>query len=386
MTARVLFHVQHLLGSGHLRRAAAISAALVQHGFAVELLSGGMKVRDLDCGGASLFQLPPARAADETFATLLDAGGAPVDDAWRVARREAVLARFEAFRPDVLITELFPLGRRALRFELVPLLEAAAQRRGGRPLILCSARDVLARKVDETKTAGMIACVRDFYDLVLVHGDPALLPLSASFPEDRIADRVAYTGYVTAAATTPPPHEDGRDEIVISVGGGAVGARLLRAAAAARALSAQRHRTWRFLLGPNLPAQEQERLMAEAGPGRIVEPARADFRFLLARCHVSVSQAGYNTVMDVLTARARAVLVPFAAGNETEQTIRAAALAQRGWVVVAAEAGLTAGRLAAAIDRAATMARPDPSTLRCDGANETARLIAARLAPRSATA
>jgi predicted glycosyltransferase len=384
MTARILFHVQHLLGSGHLRRAAAICAALADRGCNVELLSGGMPVDGLDCGRARLVQLPPARAADETFKVLLDADGRPIDEAWRAARRDAVLARFAALRPDVLITELFPLGRRALRFELIPLLEAA-HRTASRPLILCSVRDVLANKTDEAKIADMVGHVR-LYDRVLVHADPSLLPLSASFPENRIADRVVYTGYVTGGPAPAPPEGDGHDEIVVSIGGGAVGARLLRAALAARRLGAQRHRTWRLLLGASLPAHEHEELLHKAGPGCVVEPARADFPGLLARCHVSVSQAGYNSVMDVLTARARAVLVPFAAANESEQTVRAAAVAQRGWAVALDEADLTPDRLANAIDLAAERPRPDIGPLRRDGANETARLIDGWLAERSAQA
>jgi predicted glycosyltransferase len=382
MTARVLFHVQHLLGSGHLRRAAAIASALAAAGFDVELVSGGFPVRDLDCGAARLTQLPPARAADESFKTLLDADARPVDDAWRQARRDALLARFAAFAPDVVITELFPLGRRVLRFELVPLLEAA-RREARRPLVLSSVRDVLARKADD-KTEEMIAQVEARYDRILVHSDPALLPLGASFPEARIADRVAYTGYVAGPATPAPPGRDGDGEVIVSIGGGAVGARLLEAALLARPLGAARDRVWRFLLGANLAPDAHERLHAMAARDIVVEPARPDFRGLLARCHVSVSQAGYNTAMDVLTARARAVLVPFAAANETEQTERAQALARRGWVVACDEAALTPTALAAAIDRAAALPRPDATALRVDGAAETARLITGWLARRPA--
>jgi predicted glycosyltransferase len=383
MSARVLFHVQHLLGSGHLRRAASISAALARAGFDVELVSGGFPVRPLDCGEARLVQLPPARAADESFRTLLDESGKPVDEAWREKRRATLLARFAAFQPDVVITELFPLGRRILSFELVPLLEAA-HARAPRPLVLSSVRDVLAPKGDPAKTDEMIARVERWYDRVLVHGDPALLPLAASFPEDRIAGRITYTGYVGAAAPPAPPGNEGDGEVVVSVGGGAVGARLLEAAAAARALSAARDRIWRLLLGGSLPQEAQRKLRALAGPGCIVEPARADFPGLLARCHVSVSQAGYNTVMDILGVGARAVLVPFAAANETEQSVRAAALARRGWAVVCTEADLTPAALAHAVDRAAALKRPDAGALRRDGADETARLIADWLRRRPA--
>lgn len=385
MSARVLFHVQHLLGSGHLRRAAAIGAALARAGFEVELVSGGFPVRPLDCGGARLVQLPPARAADATFKTLLDETGTPVDDAWRARRRAALLARFAAFRPDALITELFPLGRRVLGFELLPLLEAA-DAAAPRPLILSSVRDVVAPKADPAKTEEMIARVRRWYDRVLVHGDPALLPLGASFPEHRIADKVVYTGYVGIAGSAPPPagDGDGDGEVVVSVGGGAVGAHLLEVAIAARPLGAAAPRTWRLLLGGNLPQAAESRLRALAGPGCIVEPARPDFPGLLARCHVSVSQAGYNTVMDILNARTRAVLVPFAAAGETEQSVRAAALARRGWAVSCAEAGLTPAALAAAVDRAAALERPDPAALRRDGADETARLLRGWLMERPA--
>jgi predicted glycosyltransferase len=374
MSARVLFHVQHLLGSGHLRRAAAISAALVRAGFEVELVSGGFPVKPLDCGGARLVQLPPARAADETFRTLLDERGMPIDDVWRESRRAALLAHFEAFRPDVLITELFPLGRRVLSFELMPLLETAHRARP-RPLILSSVRDVVAAKSDAARADEMVARVHQWYDRVLVHGDPAFLPLATSFPEPRIADKVVYTGYVASPPTSAPPPVDGEGEVIVSVGGGAVGERLLALAAAARPLAEAGSRTWRLLPGGNLPREGRSRLQALAGPGCIVEPARSDFPGLLARCHVSVSQAGYNTVMDILEARARAVLVPFAAANETEQSLRAEALARRGRAVVCGEAGLTPAALAAAIDRAAGLERPGVAAIRRDGAAETARLI-----------
>jgi predicted glycosyltransferase len=385
MTARILFHVQHLLGSGHLRRAAAISAALARDGFEVVLVSGGRPVADVDYGGARLIQLPPLRATDETFKTLVDDQGRPIDDAWRAARCEALLSTFAATRPDVLITELFPLGRRMLAFELLPLIAAARQQRP-QPLLLCSVRDVLANKTDERKLYEMVERVRTWYDHVLVHGDPDFLPLAESFPEERIADRVVYTGYVRSGDPSEPPAGDGEGEIIVSVGGGAVGAPLLRAALAARLQSDQGHRTWRLLIGANLPAAIRLELAAATSAGCIVQLERRDFPGLLARCHVAVAQAGYNTVMDIIDAHARAVLVPFAASRETEQTVRAEALAKRGWAEIVPESVLSPATLAAAIDRAAAMRRPEPGPMRRDGAMETVRLIRSWLAARGTEA
>mgnify|MGYP000219796384 CR=1 FL=1 len=57
----------------------------------------------------------------------------------------------------------------------------------------------------------------------------------------------------------------------------------------------------------------------EATDGMIVEPARADFRAVLRNATLSISQAGYNAVVDTLCCADRAVLVPFGTDRETEQ-------------------------------------------------------------------
>ncbi|MBM3525200.1 MAG: glycosyl transferase, partial [Alphaproteobacteria bacterium] len=181
MAHRVLIHVQHLLGTGHLRRMAAIGAALAARGAPVEILSGGMPVAGLELGGATLVQLPPARAADATFKRLVHPDGRDVDDGWRAARTTQVLGRLEAFAPDVIVIELFPFGRRLLEFELLPLIEHARTRRP-MPRLVCSIRDVLAFKPDPAKRARMLERAQNWFDAVLFHGDSALLPLGRSFP------------------------------------------------------------------------------------------------------------------------------------------------------------------------------------------------------------
>ena len=186
------------------RRAAVIAAALSREGFAVELVSGGLPIRGLDIGKASLTQLPPLRATDSSFRTLVDEQDQAIDDAWKGKRRDALLEVFMRGRPDVLITELFPLGRRSLSFELVPLIEAA-RACANPPLIVASVRDVLARKADERKTDEMVTRASNWYDHILVHGDPALIGLDASFPAHRIAKLISYTGYVGADPTPAPP-------------------------------------------------------------------------------------------------------------------------------------------------------------------------------------
>ena len=116
--------------------------------------------------------------------------------------------------------------------------------------------------------------------------------------------------------------------------------------------------------------------LAAGDTGIALERARADFTTLLANCELSVSQAGYNTLMEIVQARARCVVVPFAGGHETEQTLRARCFAERGLLELVEESALTPGALAAAIDRAARKPRPAPGAIDLDGARRSAALIA----------
>ena len=382
----VLFYVQHLLGIGHLKRAALIARALDRAGLRVVLVSGGVPVPGLEIGGADLVQLPPLKSRDAAFSVLVDQDGRAVDDAWKARRRDLLLDVYRRTRPRVLLTEQFPFGRRLLRFELLPLLaEAAASR--PRPAVVASVRDIINPPGSAEKSQWMLDMVRNHYDRVLVHGDPDLVRLTHSFPAaDTIADRLIYTGYVAAPAATAGPGA-GDGEVLVSAGGGAVAAPLVRAAFEARPLGPLATAPWRILIGGNLPDEAFTALRQAAPPGVVVERVRPDFRALLARCRLSVSQAGYNTMMDVLAARAPAVIVPFVGAGEQEQSLRAALLAGRGLVTVVDERDLSGATLAAGIARAldAPGPRPRETGIDMNGTARTAEIVVRMVAERMAT-
>lgn len=357
---KVFFHVQHLLGIGHLRRAATLAGALAREGMEVTLASGGLPVPGMVPAGVRLVQLPPAQAEDATFRHLADDRGRRVDAAWQDRRRDLLLQAFDAAAPAVLVVELFPFGRRQLAFELLPLLERAR----GRARIACSVRDLVQDK--PMRHDEMAALVERYFDLVLVHGDARL----AAFPlAARLRGKVRYTGYVVEEPRAGDA-QAGQGEVIVSAGGGAVGARLLETALQARALGALRDRPWRVLTGVNGPD------LGHAGEANLViERARADFTTLLSNCALSISQAGYNTVMETLQARARAVLVPYAGEGESEQTVRARLLAARGLVEVVEEPSLDAASLAAAAVRAAARGRPPEGAVDLGGAWRSAALL-----------
>jgi len=364
---KIFFYVQHLLGIGHLKRAAALARALRRGGFEVALASGGFPVEGVEVS----CQLPAVRAADASFKVLLDEAGRPIDDEWKRRRAALLLDAWRAAHADVLLIELYPFGRRPMRFELAPLLEDARRLRP-RPLVICSVRDLIQPK--PAREAEALDLVERYFDRVLVHGDASVARFERSFAAAaRLGERLAYTGYVVAEA--PPAAETARGEVLVSAGGGAVGARLLEAAVRARELSLMKGAPWRVLAGVQAGDGQLAALRQAAPAGVTIERSREDFQALLGGCALSISQAGYNTVAEVLQARVRAVLVPFAGGGESEQTERAQLLAARGVCEVVPEAALTPQALAAAVDRAARAPRPEAGRVDLGGAARTVQLL-----------
>lgn len=383
---RILFYVQHLLGIGHQKRAATLTRAMEAAGLAVTFVSGGEPVRGLDTGMAEFVQLPPCRAVDKYFKVLVDSAGNRIDDAWKQRRADLLRSIVARLRPDVVMVEMFPFGRRQLRFELLPMLEAA-HALDPRPAILSSVRDILVEPPKPERRVEMLERARQLFDAVLVHGDPTLVSFDQTFPQAReIADLIRYTGYVVTdraqAGNGDAEQADadgtlpGEDEVVVSSGGGAVSEPMLRAVLGAHPLSRAKDTTWRILVGHNLPQDRFEALAADAPQGVVVERARTDFPVLLKRCRLSISQGGYNTIMEVLAANARAVMVPYAGGLETEQTLRTRLLSERGLIQTVAEDELSPALMAEAIDRALAMPRPGDVGIDMDGAENTARIVA----------
>lgn len=373
---RVLIWVQHLLGTGHLERMRRVAEALAGRGADVHFVTGGVPLPGRMPENVRIVQLPPVKVADASFTPLRDADGTPIDDGFRRRRVESLLRAFDDAAPDVVLFETFPFGRRSLRFELVPLLERMAAARP-RPRVLASIRDILQREEKPGRDAEAMDWAQRWFDEVLVHGDPAFVRFEETFPlaaDGRVP--IFYTGYVTAPGTPPPraPLAEQR-EIVVSAGGGATGSHVLHAAIAARPFSAHRDLVWHVLVGPGIPEAEFRTLAAKAEPGVVVERNRRDFPALLAHARVSVSQGGYNTVMDVLRSGAPAVMVPFEARSETEQRMRTERLAAHGALELVSEETLSPPTLAAAVDRAARRGTAAAPPFDMDGAQRSASRI-----------
>jgi predicted glycosyltransferase len=379
--ARILIWVQHLLGSGHLRRALAIASALAESGLETAVLSGGPPLWAAPAG-VRLLQLPPIRSRDARFSGLVDESGREVTPGLWMSRRRQLLDFVKGFGPSVVMTEMYPFGRRAFRDEVMALLDAARSRRA---LIISSVRDVLVSKGRSDRWAETRDIALARYHRVLIHGDRLAFSFDQTFPyASAIADRLTYTGFVLAVPIPEPRGK--RVAVLVSAGGGAVGHRLLATALAARRLSRLRDRPWHLVGGANLPVAAFAELEAARPVGVSLDRQCDDLPVLMASADVSVSQAGYNTVAEGLAGKARLVLVPFDGEGQDEQRARAARLAELGLATMLAPEQLSPEALAAVVDDVAQQTRPDTTWLSFDGARRTAAIVRGMLATHAAPA
>ncbi|WP_373501066.1 glycosyltransferase family protein, partial [Desulfococcus sp.] len=227
---KIVFYCQHVLGIGHFFRSMALCRALEGH--EVVFLAGGAPVAADIPDHVRMVNLP-GLMMDSGFKRLFaEAPGADVDQV-KAARRRFLWEVMAGERPDVLIVELYPFGRKAFRFELDPVLSGI--RDGSLPpcRVICSLRDILVEKTDaDAYERRVVDTLNRNFDALWVHADPRLVRLEETFSRvEAIAVPVVYTGFIT-----PKPSADargrilnrigipaGRRLVVASAGGGKVG-------------------------------------------------------------------------------------------------------------------------------------------------------------------
>jgi predicted glycosyltransferase len=371
----LLFYCQHSLGLGHAVRSVALAAALAER-FRVVLVCGG----EIPAGFAlhdevDLVALPALHASRDGELVSGEAGTAR--DARR-RRRELLIEALRSLGPAVVVVELFPFGRRRFADELVPLLETAVAARP-RPLVVSSVRDILVGRGDDQHAHDTLACVlaNRYLDAVLVHSDPRFARFEESFqPSIPLRVPVRHTGFVVTGEGGAPRSIARDPRVVVSAGGGRVGEPLLRAALEAQPLLPEELRL-ELVAGPLLPDEKWNELreVARRVPGVELLRFVPDLGERLRSASASVSQCGYNTVLEVLRARVPALVVPFADGREDEQTRRAVRLERLGAVRMLKPADLGPATLADEIGKVLRF-RPRVLDLDFDGARIGATMLA----------
>ncbi|HKP11918.1 MAG TPA: glycosyltransferase, partial [Blastocatellia bacterium] len=365
------------LGMGHLVRSMALARGLSRR-FRVVFLNGGPLPKGVKLpASVEVIHLPPLG---------LDADGKLVSrDRRRTVeraqelRRKAILATYRDLRPQAVLIELFPFGRKKFAGELMPMLEAARDASPARPIVACSLRDILVGRRDDQQKHDerAVQVANNYFDAIFVHADPALARLDESFhPHTKLTTPIHYTGYVSPEREPRHAADDiRRRRIVVSAGGGLVGYPLLQAAIEAHALLEDDEFEMRVIAGPFLPEAQWQTLRTAAQGRRGIRLLRTVPDLCAEmRAAASLSQCGYNTALDILQSGTAALVVPFAKGSEDEQTKRAERLERLGAVRVLNPAQLSASRLADEL-RGLLDFKPRPHCLDLSGAQHSVRIL-----------
>ncbi len=379
---KIIIYCQHVLGVGHFFRTLEIARAM--EAFEVILVTGGGKVEVALPDHIRQVNLP-GLMMDENFTRLHSVDLQKSVDEVKCERKKILLDLIKTETPDLFLIELYPFGRRAFRFELIPVLELIKDKFQKTCKVVCSLRDILVEKKDAQKyETRVIEALNSWFDAVLVHSDPQLIKLSATFSRlDNINIPIVYTGFVTPV---PDPEtvkhirqktglaRKGR-LIVASAGGGNVGAPLLRSVVQAhKELSSSEDVLLKVYTGPYMDTEDKKSLRSFAGKRIEVEEFSGEFVSLLGAADLSISMAGYNTCMNIVAANVPSLVWPFS--QNREQRERALKIARFARMTILEDQDLTPVKLSRLIEKSLGQkaSRPDVQ-LNLSGAANTVKWI-----------
>lgn len=315
---KIALYCQNVLGVGHLSRSINLARELVTK-YEVHLIQGGPKV------GLTLNH--PHFHHHYLEALLMNLEGElyspskeEVSKVWIQRRNELEAIGIHPF--DFIIIEFFPFGRYQFKEEVLRFIESQ-RRLNPKCKVICSMRDIYTIKNKPEKVIKRARysaeALNKYFDLLLIHSDPNIVRFEESFSYTyEIKIPIKYTGYI--AAPKEFYEEKMKNEILVSTGGGSWGDELLSSIEkVAPDFPNLSFHIFQSALGPALKAQDILNVHYHSFNER-------EFKKLLARASLSISLAGYNTVVEALRYKTPMLLWPFMFNNE--QPTRARVLEQ----------------------------------------------------------
>jgi predicted glycosyltransferase len=377
---KVLLYSHDTFGLGNIRRTLLLAESLADAYPAASLLivTGSPMIH--------AFRIPPRTdyiklpcvtrpAADSYAPAYLGSRGAEVAEIRAGVLERAILG----FAPDLMIVDKRAAG---IGGELIEPLRALRRARAGTKLVL-GIRDILdtpERTRLSLKRAHDMRTIARYYDEVWIYGERSVFDAVAEygFPAD-VARRTRYCGYLKRP-TRRADREDGPPRVLVTTGGGEDGTELIETyLEGLNALPRSVALRTTVVLGPQMPAASRDRLLARFGA--LADVTFVDFDADLSARYASadlvVSMAGYNTVCELLSCAARAVLVP-RSWPVGEQLLRARLLAARGLFDVVEPGDLQPDRLLSIV-RNRLQQPPVPAPVDLDGLPRIHRRVAALL-------
>lgn len=300
--------MQHLLGTGHLKRASLLAETLSSKNHHVLLVTGGCSNLKLLNNIKNVLQLPALYVKDEKF-ELLTSSGDKADTPYMNQRQKILLDTFDTFKPDLLITEHFPFGRHMLKNELIPLLEKA---KSSNVKILASVRDILVT-LPPSKILKIKEILNDYYDAVLIHGDEKCAAYWTDYTH--LKTQLFFTGYIYKKTNQTYIRDDLWDQkpVLAFQGGRNTDYNWLDLLREAKPKTIFKDNPW-IIIG----AQNNDYLKE----GIIIQKSIPDLSNKLTQCAFIISEAGYNSFLEIVLSKVPSLFIPFYTQKEDEQLKR----------------------------------------------------------------
>jgi predicted glycosyltransferase len=311
----------------------------------------------------------------ESDSSLYDPSGKYTPEELMSRRRQQISEVLHQNSFDAVITELFPFGRKKFKPEVLGMIDLV-KAKNPKAKVYSGLRDILVQKHDgKARDLQMANIVNEYYDGVFVHSDERILKLDETFQQvSVIADKLHYTGFITEAKPQENTHIQRQPEVLVSMGGGIVGAEMLVAVAETARLLPEFQ--FRFFLGPYAPTDlraKLEDIRNQQTKNITVEGFSNNFEAELQKAALSISLAGYNTLMNTLNTKTMALMYPYLANEE--QTLRGKKFEPTGTVKMFYPEDLKPEILAPLI-RDYAFAFPKNVDINLEGAKNTALLLA----------
>jgi predicted glycosyltransferase len=374
---RALFYSHNGVGVGHFRRQLRLAGELRrrQPGAAILLVSGSHVASALSGPlGFDVVSLPSIRMVDRYETWEPRQPGLRIGEVMRI-RSDLLKRTVRRFKPDVLVADFMPAGPYG---ELLEALEELS-RVGGRAI--AGFRDI----IDEPSfvrglwsRTGVYDALSAHYEGIWVYGSPQVMNfVSALGLDGELAGRITYTGYLGNALAPPPTPRSDRPRILACTGGGVDGGELLETFIRALRDRADRFESPLVVGGPLLSEPGLARLRASARDTPIVVARFVlDLDERIADADLVVTMPGYNTTCELLSGRARAIVVP-RPGPSQEQRLRAAWLRSWGRAEVLEPATLGPEELSDMVELTILKPAPPVPPVPIDGLQRAGELLEA---------
>lgn len=148
---KTLLHCHHSMGLGHFQRTLQLATALVEDGPVCVICGGEIPTKLTIPDGVRLQRLPPLNMRPD--GVLYDPSGKDETDELLWKRAGMVVETVRRFRPDAVVVEMFPFGRKKLVNEILGLINTARKSSKAKVYLITYMSKLSLRAKGEAKLA-----------------------------------------------------------------------------------------------------------------------------------------------------------------------------------------------------------------------------------------